>query len=301
MFFSFPLVKRTVVITGTTSGLGFLLLKKLLEKGHFVISISRNTQTLKPFKEAFKETLVLLRADFSNAENVESIKKTLEKYPVDVLVNNAGYGEVGDFFGMSLEKYRRQFEVNFFSAVELAKIFVALFLDLKNNVSKKKLNRKAIILNVGSSAGFVSTPFNGVYAASKHALKAINDAMRIELKPLGIRVVLFELGELATGYQKKVAKLLGKQLENKKNIYDFSLRRFKKNLESSSFLNEKKKAKAQQHLNRVVQKMMRVVEGRSCMACVKMDLYTHFIYGLRFFLPTFIYDFILFKKYLKKQ
>ena len=202
MFSFYP---KTIVITGTTTGLGKALLEIFLQRNHRVISISRNLKRVALYQKKHPNNFVSLDADLSDPKSVLKIKSDLNRYAIDVFIHNAGYGEIGPLELVSLDKIRAEFEVNVFSSLALSKMVIPIMREGKGG----------LIIHIGSSAGFISTPFNGAYAASKHALEAINDALRVELRAFNIRVVLFQAGKLKTSYQQKIIKLAGQYLKLK--------------------------------------------------------------------------------------
>jgi NAD(P)-dependent dehydrogenase (short-subunit alcohol dehydrogenase family) len=109
---------------------------------------------------------------------------------IDALVNNAGYGQYGAIEDVSEEEWRAQFDVNVFGAVAV----------LRAVVPGMRAARRGTIVNVSSLAGKVTVPFAGPYCASKHALEAISDALRVELAPWRIRVVVVEPGPITTHF-----------------------------------------------------------------------------------------------------
>jgi NAD(P)-dependent dehydrogenase (short-subunit alcohol dehydrogenase family) len=107
---------------------------------------------------------------------------------LDVLVNNAGYGQFGAVTDLPPEALRRQFDTNVIAPVQVARAFLPLMLPQKNGC----------IANIGSVSGILTTPFAGAYCASKAALHALSDAMRMELAPFGIRVVTVQPGSVSS-------------------------------------------------------------------------------------------------------
>ena len=109
---------------------------------------------------------------------------------VDALVNNAGYGQYGAAEDVTAEEWRRQFDVNLFGAIEAARAVLP--------VMREK--RRGTIVNVSSVAGKIAIPFAAPYCASKHALEAFSDALRVEVAPFGIRVSVIEAGPIETRF-----------------------------------------------------------------------------------------------------
>ncbi len=216
-----------------------------------------------------------LYANLSEPKSVLKIKSDLNRYAIDVLIHNAGYGEIGPLELVSLDKIRMEFEVNVFSSLSLSKMIIPIMRE----------SRGGLIIHVGSSAGFISTPFNGAYAASKHALEAINDALRVELRAFNIGVVLFQAGKLKTSYQQKIIKLAGQYLKFK-NPYKTSFDLFMKN---------EKKNKGNE-VYKLTRKIVQIVEKNKKAGRLKIDFYTKLLYLIRIFFPYWLQDFLVAKR-----
>ena len=148
------------------------------------------------------ETLVLDVTDPSSIQ--EAVRTTTAAAGrIDALVNNAGYAQYGAIEDVSLEEWRTQFEVNVFGALAVLRAVLPAMRD----------SRRGTIVNVSSLGGKVAVPFAGAYCASKHALEAISDALRVEVAPWRIRVVVVEPGPIATRFgdrsREATARILG--------------------------------------------------------------------------------------------
>jgi short-subunit dehydrogenase len=120
-----------------------------------------------------------------------SILKATTDHGLDLLVNNAGYGQMGPLEEVSPEQLRRQLEVNVVGVLAFTQPFLP----------GMRERRHGAIVNVSSVAGRVAAPFGGAYAASKFALEAISDALRLELWPFGVHVILIEPGPIRTNFR----------------------------------------------------------------------------------------------------
>ncbi len=190
--------KENVVITGSSSGFGYLSALTLARKGYKVWATMRNTGTKNASK---KEELTLiakdegldiaiLEMDVNHDESVvnaiESIAKTDGK--IDHLVNNAGYMFVGITEAYSIQQAKDQFETNFFGILRTTKAVLPFM----------RKQQDGLIVNVTSLAGRLTFPYFGIYCASKHAVEAYSQAMRYELAPFGIEVSIVEPGPFGT-------------------------------------------------------------------------------------------------------
>ncbi|MBL7717053.1 MAG: SDR family oxidoreductase [Bdellovibrionales bacterium] len=186
---------KTIVITGCTSGFGLETSRRLLAQGHQLIGIARGgkarwMELLGPEASATGRALAY-DADLAEAKTVEdAARKILAENPtVDVLINNAGIGLMGTAEDQDPEELRRQFEINFFSAVRLTQIFLPAL--------RKSRGR---IISVSSICGIATFPFYGAYCSSKYALESYMEALRHDLAGSGVQVGLIEPGTFRTEF-----------------------------------------------------------------------------------------------------
>jgi NAD(P)-dependent dehydrogenase (short-subunit alcohol dehydrogenase family) len=174
---------KVVLITGCSSGIGEATARRLLADGHRVVATARRAETLAPLAEAGATTLAL---DVTREETMRAALATVEERfgRIDVLVNNAGYSQSGAAEEVPLDAVRRQFETNVFGGLRLAQLVLP-------GMRRRKWGR---IINLSSMGGRLTFPGFGVYHASKYALEALSDALRFEVRRLGVDVVLIEPG-----------------------------------------------------------------------------------------------------------
>jgi short-subunit dehydrogenase len=194
----------TVLITGASSGVGKIIAQTLMENGYKVYGTSRkpietSSQIIRNTKngKGFIEMITLdVRSDDSIKRAVEYVVKKEGK--IDILINNAGFGIAGAIEDTSPEEAFEQFDTNFFGILRMC----------RNIIPIMRANKNGLIINISSVAGLISIPFQSMYSASKYALEAFSQALRIELKPFGINVVLIEPGDMKTGFtsNRKVVK-----------------------------------------------------------------------------------------------
>ena len=183
--------KQTALITGASSGIGRETAIKLAEKGFHVIVVARRQKRLNQLADQF-QNITPKQVDLSQPNETEVFCRYISELPnpVTVLVNNAGYGVSGALEDVSIEVIRTLFEVNLFALMRVTQACLP---------GMRKL-RKGTIVNLSSIAGKFAFPFSGVYAAAKHAVEGITDALRIELAPFGIKVVALRPGPIATEF-----------------------------------------------------------------------------------------------------
>ena len=180
---------RTVLITGCSSGIGRATALRLAKSGWSVYATARRPETIADLKDAGCQTLAL---DVTDEGSMRSAVDAVEQAEgaVGVLVNNAGYSQSGAIETVPLEAVRRQFETNVFGLVRLTQMVLP----------QMRSRRFGKIVNLGSVGGRVVFPGGGQYHATKHALEAISDALRFELRGFGIDVILLEPGLITTEF-----------------------------------------------------------------------------------------------------
>ncbi len=178
---------KTIVITGCSSGFGRLTALQLARQGWHVFGTVRNSDDkehlINALEDVYEEHLSLVVCDITNAKQVAHLAQVVAAATphLDALLNNAGTAFAAPLELLAIEDLSAQFELNVIAQVRVTQ---ALLPFLKS--------AKGTIINVSSVNGKISTPIVGAYAASKFALEAISDALRIELAPFGVRVVVIE-------------------------------------------------------------------------------------------------------------
>ena len=183
----------TVLITGCSSGFGLLTALHAGRRGHRVVATMRRPERDETLSRAMRDErlqIALLPLDVCNAGQVrETVARAeAEHGPLDVLVNNAGVELRSSIEDADEADIERQFDTNVFGTVRV----------MQAVLPGMRARRGGTIVNVSSIAGLVSRPYGGYYAASKHALEAISEALHYEVAPFGIRVALVEPGQYAT-------------------------------------------------------------------------------------------------------
>ncbi len=163
----------------------------LLDQGYRVYALSRHATLCVALNHALCESIDIDVSD-SNALKEVFLNISAKEDHCDVLINSAGYGVFGSVEDTPIDEVKKQFSVNFFALCEVVQFCLPL---LKNKPNSK-------IFNLSSIAGRVSMLFLGHYSASKHALEAYSDALRLELKPFNIQVCLIEPGPVKSNWEK---------------------------------------------------------------------------------------------------
>ncbi len=175
-------------ITGCSSGIGRALADAFQAAGYSVWACARKAEHLATLSAA---GFVAVELDVNDAAAVQRASARLEQEAgrLDVLINNAGYGAMGPLLDGGADALRRQFETNVFSLIELTR---ACFPLLRAS--------RGLVVNIGSVSGVMVTPFAGAYCASKAAVHALSDALRMELAPFAIEVMEVQPGAIASSF-----------------------------------------------------------------------------------------------------
>ncbi len=176
-------MKKVILITGASSGMGKVFAQDLAKEGHIVYGAARRTDLL---NDLSKQGIHTISLDVTDDESMESCVQTiLEKEGrIDVLVNNAGYGSYGTIEEVSMEEARRQLDVNVFGLARMTQLVLP----------GMRKQRSGTIINISSIGGKIATPFGAWYHASKFAVEGMSDSLRLEVAPFGIDVVVIEPG-----------------------------------------------------------------------------------------------------------
>jgi NAD(P)-dependent dehydrogenase (short-subunit alcohol dehydrogenase family) len=180
---------KAVLITGCSSGIGRASALRLARAGQTVYATARRPESL---AELAREGCRTLALDVTDEDSMRAAVAAVEQAEgaVGVLINNAGYSQSGAIETVPMEAVRRQFETNVFGLVRLTQLVLP----------KMRAQRWGRIVNVGSMGGRLTFPGGGYYHATKHALEAISDALRFEVRGFGIDVVLLEPGLITTDF-----------------------------------------------------------------------------------------------------
>ncbi len=192
---------KSIIVTGTSSGIGKYTGLKLAEYGYQVFGLARRYDKLANIlssERLSKDLYIPIEFDITNPETFDDIlndiiSKTKEN-TIYGLVNNAGYVEPGAVEDITMDNLRKQFETNFFGLVGFTKKVLPLMMTQRNG----ELGVGGRIVNVSSLAGLISLPLIGAYSAAKHALEAISDALRMELWDTNIKIITINPGVIET-------------------------------------------------------------------------------------------------------
>jgi short-subunit dehydrogenase len=217
-------LRKSVIVTGASSGIGKATVIKLIESGYQVFGLARRYDKLVTLfsselvsKENKKEDLYIpIEFDITKPESFNDILGNIlsraSENTVYGLVNNAGYVEPGAIEDISMNNLRDQFETNFFGLVGFTKKVLPIMMTGRN----KEEGGGGRIVNVSSLAGLISLPLIGAYSATKYALEAVSDALRIEVWNKNIKIITINPGVIETDIY-DVLKTRRDDLINNKN------------------------------------------------------------------------------------
>jgi NAD(P)-dependent dehydrogenase (short-subunit alcohol dehydrogenase family) len=189
------LTGMVVVITGASSGIGEATARRLATGGARVVLFARRQERIdalaRELDPAGGMALAVAGDITSDADRRRLVAAALEKFGrIDALVNNAGYGTRGPVEWVPIEKIRANYETNVFSLIALTQLILPHLRERGDGC----------IVNIGSVAGRIARPLSSIYDSTKHALEAITDGLRGELKPFGVRVSLIRPGYIVTEF-----------------------------------------------------------------------------------------------------
>ena len=186
-----------ILVTGCSSGIGRAVVLDLLAHGHTVWATARRPETLAELEAAGARVLAL---DVTDEASMRAAVKAVEAEhgAVGTLVNNAGYGVYGPVEEVDLDDVRRQFETNVFGLARLVQLVLP----------GMRRARRGRVVNISSMGGRITFPLGGYYHASKYAVESISDALRMEVRPFGLDVVVVEPGLITTGFESTASSSL---------------------------------------------------------------------------------------------
>lgn len=180
-------MSKVVLITGCSSGFGYITAKYLAEKDYTVIPTVRKKSDLSGLPNTIQ-----LDVTWEQEKIDEIISRLIKQHGrIDVLINNAGYGQAGPLESLSEADSRNQFDTNFFGPLKVTRAILP----------QMKKQKGGLIINVSSLLGLFVIPFLGIYSASKYAFEAYSAALRLELQKKNIHVTIINPGRFATSFQ----------------------------------------------------------------------------------------------------
>jgi NAD(P)-dependent dehydrogenase (short-subunit alcohol dehydrogenase family) len=186
-------MEKTVLITGSSTGIGRATALCFHKKGWNVIATMRSPEKEKEFSRLQKILTVSL--DVNRQDTIDqALEKGIKKFgKIDVIINNAGYGLTGPFEGTTEDQIKKQFETNVFGLMRVVRSTLPYFRE----------NKSGKIINISSMGGRIVFPYYSVYHATKWAVEGFTESLRFEVEPLGIQVKLIEPGAIKTDFYER--------------------------------------------------------------------------------------------------
>lgn len=222
-------MRKSIIVTGASSGIGKAAVIRLVEAGYQVFGLARRYNDLTSVhseipslkeKENKEDDYIALECDITKPYRFDDIINDILSRAIGNtiygLVNNAGFVEPGAIEDITIQDMRNQIETNFFGLVELTKKVLPFMLDIN----------QGRIVNVSSVAGLISLPLIGAYSASKYALEAVTDALRMELWDTNIKVITINPGIINTNINAVLKPKLDNLIEKKSSRFSEIYRRY---------------------------------------------------------------------------
>ncbi len=186
---------KIALVTGSSSGIGFETSLALARNGFYTYASMRDTRKGQQLLDVIKKenlAIQIIQLDVDDVESIVSAIKKIEEESgrIDVLVNNAGYGQLGCMEDVSMEEFRRQFDTNFFSIVKIIQQVAPIM----------RRQGSGTIVNISSVVGKMGLPGSPAYISTKFALEGLSECLRYELRQFGIRTTLIEPGVIKTNF-----------------------------------------------------------------------------------------------------
>jgi NAD(P)-dependent dehydrogenase (short-subunit alcohol dehydrogenase family) len=269
---------KIILITGCSSGIGHEAVFYLPSLGHRVIASCRKQEDVDKLIAAGCEAVLM---DVNDSQSIstglaEVLTKTNGR--IDVLINNAGYGQGGALEDVSRDVLRRQFETNVFGLMELTRLVIPIM----------RRQGQGRIINMSSVLGIISMPFRGAYNASKYAVEGLSDTLRLELKSSGIQVICIEPGPIESRFRENVVEYSLKQIDLEhsyfKSQYQHMLGNYRHQKSNSVFTKKP---------DLIMKKLRHAIESRKPKAKYPATFPTHFFIFLKRILSVAMLDRVL--------
>ena len=180
------------LITGCSTGFGRELVKLVLERGWRAVVTARDPSSLKDLAEGYGDRALVLQLDVTDRKQIADVVAKSQKHfgRIDALVNNAGYGYLAAIEEGEDDAVRAMFETNVFGLVDMTKAVLPIM----------RAQKSGLIVNISSIGGITSFAATGYYHGTKYAVEGISESLAIEVKPLGIDVLVVEPGPFRTNW-----------------------------------------------------------------------------------------------------
>lgn len=198
-------MKKTILITGASTGFGRSIAEEALKRGHTVVATARQVGSLQPLIDAHGDRVLAVQLDVTDRDTIrEAFHRAIQAFgQIDVLINNAGFGMIGAVEEFSESEVYDQFNTNFFGTLWC----------IQEALPYMRSQQSGHVVNISSVAGFVGYPGSALYAASKHAMEGLSQGLAKEVAPLGIDVTVVNPGPFRTQFAGSSLKLAEKKID----------------------------------------------------------------------------------------
>ncbi len=274
------LQNRSILITGCSTGIGHYCAHALKKEGYQVFATVRKKEDIKKLKsEGLENTFWLDLSDSKSIKDAVDAVLEISNGKLYALFNNGAYGQPGAVEDLTKNVLKEQFEVNVFGTQELTNLIIPIM---------RKQGYGKIVQN-SSVLGFVSLPFRGAYNASKYALEALSDTMRLELKGSGIYVSLIEPGPIRSNFRKNA---LEKFLQNIDRENSYHRQKYIQKLQS---LKSQKEVPFTLGEDAVYRALLHALNSSNPKARYKVTFPTYLFWFLKRILSTKMLDRVLYR------
>jgi NAD(P)-dependent dehydrogenase (short-subunit alcohol dehydrogenase family) len=242
------MVQKTIFITGCSSGIGYDAAIVLQARGYRVIASCRRLADVERLQQLGLDTIQL---DVNDEASIATAVTTLLKKTngrLDVLINNAGYGQAGALEDVPRSALIAQFNTNVFGLMELTRLVIPVM----------RAQGFGRIINMSSVLGFISMPFRGAYNASKYAVEGLSDTLRLELKPAGINVITIEPGPIESRFREHAVEDSMQSIDIEHSHFKWQYRHM-----LSKFKAAKHQSRLTKKTDAVIHKLVRAIESKS--------------------------------------
>jgi len=270
------LSKKSVLITGCSSGIGYDTAHYLHKNGYKVYASARDAKDVKRLQEEGLDAYVL---DVTNADDISKVLSEITKDGAELyaVFNNAGYGQAGAVEDITTEVLKEQFETNFFGLHELTRQAIKI-------MRKQGYGR---IIQHSSVLGIISLRFRGAYNASKYAIEGLCDTLRLELMESDIYVCTINTGPVRSDFRKNAIKMFKKNVVSERSVFE------KEYNEELLSVKEKNNDLFTKNSDVVIKNILHALEAKKPKLRYYNTFATHLLGGFKRVLPTRILDKVL--------
>lgn len=272
-------MKKTILITGCSSGIGLCAAELLHKKGYQVFATTRKKNDVAKLREKGLESFQLDLADSDSIHHALDTILTKTNGTLDALFNNAGFAIAGATEDMTRDMMRAQFETNVFGTMELTNLVLPVM---------RKQGHGRIVQNV-SILGLINMPFRGAYSASKFALEAFSNTLRQELRGSSITLSIIEPGPIETYFRENAYENYKKTLHKKDSIHSDIYH----NMEQHFFTPTNSKQPFTLKPETVVKKLIKALESKRPKTHYYVSFPAYLFAFLKRVLPNHLFDWII--------